>query len=356
MAPTHGRTGAGLSDLLVRQPHRFDFFQALRLLGYVARARGAPPPGEDVAPDRELVHFRAAPSLSFPASTLAGLKDGAATDGGKPFEVAVTFLGMAGPNGALPYHYTRLVLERVRARDYSLRDFLDLFNHRLVTLFYQAWEKYRLPFAFERARLVAGPAEADPISQVLHCLAGFGTGGLRGRLEVADMAFVFYGGHFAHYPRTALALEAMLAEYFELPVEVRQLQGQWLYLEPDDCSRMPGPGLPEGRNAQLGVSLLAGARVWDIQSRFRLRLGPLDYEQFRRLLPPGDMLRPVAQLTRTYAGPELDYDVQLVLKPPAVPWCRLGDEALLGWNTWIRCGEFTAAVEDTVFLVEDLPH
>lgn len=325
----------------------------MRLLGYIARARGAAPPGANVKPDQEIVRFRAAPSLSFPTSSLATVKNGAAADTAGPFDVAVAFLGMAGPSGALPYHYTRLVLERVRARDYSLRDFLDLFNHRLVTLFHQAWEKYRLPFTFERVRLGAASADPDPISQVLYSLAGFGTAGLRGRLEVADLAFVYYAGHFSHYPRTALALEGMLTEYFELPAEVRQLQGQWLYLEPDDCSQMPEPGRPEGRNARLGLGLLAGARVWDIQSRFRLRLGPLGYEQFRRLLPPGDMLRPVAQLTRTYAGPELDCDVQLVLKPDEVPWCQLGDEALLGWNTWVRCGEFDTAVADTVFLVED---
>src|SRR5262249_16640174 len=162
-------------------------------------------------------------------------------------------------------------------------------------------------------------------TQVLACLVGFGTDHLRGRLAVSDRAFVYYSGHFAHYPRSALALEAMLAEYFDLPVEVKQLQGPWLYLEPEDCSQMAGLGLPEGRNCQLGVSLLAGARIWDIQSRVRLRLGPLKYEQFRRLLPCGDTLRPVAQLTRAYMGPELDFDVQLVLKREEVPWCQLGE-------------------------------
>src|SRR5262249_29958702 len=154
------------------------------------------------------------------------------------------------------------------------RDFLDVFHQRVVTLLYQAWEKYRLPFAFERARLAPGGA-TDPISEVLWCLAGFGTSGLRGRLDVADGAFLFYSGHFAHYPRAARAVEGMLAEYCERRGGVLQLQGQWLYREPDDCPQMAGPAEPAGRNCQLGVSLLAGSRVWDIQSRIRLRLGPL---------------------------------------------------------------------------------
>lgn len=353
LAPTHGRTGAGLSGALLHAPQRFDFFQAMRLLGHVARRQGMPPPGDDVPPDQELARFRVVPGLSFPTSALAPVKDRAASDQPNVVELAVTFLGLTGPNGVLPYHYTRLLLERVRAKDTSTRDFFDLFQRRLVTLFHRAWEKYRLPFTFERTRLDAGIHEPDPATQVLHCLSGFGTEHLRGRLQVADGAFVYYAGHFAHYPRSALALEGMLAEYFDIPVQVLQLQGQWLYLEPEDCSRMPTLGDPEGRNCLVGVSLMAGSRIWDIQSRFRLRLGPLSYEQFRRLLPGGDMLLPVGQFARTYVGAELDFDVQLVLRREEVPTCQLGDEAMLGWNTWVRADEMPRDAEDTICLVED---
>ena len=354
LAPADGRAGARLSDLLQRAPHQFDFFQAIRILGYLARARGtAVPEEEQSAFPEEVVRFRVPPSLGFPASSIAGLEWNSTGDGA-PFQVSVAFLGLVGAQGVLPYHYTRLALDRIRARDGSFRDFLDLFHHRLVELFARAWEKYRLPFPFERSQLApARHRQIDPVSQVLRALVGFGTEGLHGRLDVADGAFVYYGGHFAHYPRSALALEGILAEYFDLPVEVIQLQGQWLYLEPEDCSSMPSPAHPDGRNCQLGVSLMAGARIWDIQSRVRLRLGPLPYSQFRRLLPIGDSLRAVAQLSRTYAGPELDFDVQLVLKAEEVPWCQLGEGSMLGWNTWVRCEEFRNPVDDTIFLIED---
>ena len=83
----------------------------------------------------------------------------------------------------LPHHYTELLIQRIRERDDSLRDFLDLFHHRLISLFYRAWEKYRLPVAYERSRLHDSEREPEPITGGLYCLVGHGTSGLRGRLE-----------------------------------------------------------------------------------------------------------------------------------------------------------------------------
>ena len=104
---------------------------------------------------------------------------------------------------------------------------------------------------------------------------GLGTAGLRGRLDVNDEVFLYYSGHYSHFPRSAMALECLLADHLEMPVEVLQCQGQWLNLEPDDQAFMPSLAQPNGRNNQLGVNLVVGERVWDVQSKFRLRLGPL---------------------------------------------------------------------------------
>jgi type VI secretion system protein ImpH len=354
MATADRGARAGVSTELLREPQRFDFFQTVRLLGFVARQLDLPTVGDDVPAEKEVVRFRALPSLSFPASPVAAMRS-QTNDASRPaYDVSVSFFGLTGPNGVLPYHYTRLLLERSRQKDRSFEDFLNLFHQRLLAMFYRAWEKYRLPFAFERAELSPRNRQADTVTHLLYCLTGFGTTALRGRLEVADLAPVYYSGHFSHYPRSALALEGMLAEYFELPVTVLQLRGQWLYLDLEDQSELPGRLNVEGRYCGLGVSLIAGSRIWDIQSRFRVRLGPLTYEQFRRLLPPGDMLRPVVEMVRTYVGPEHDFDVQLVLLAKEAPWCQLGDAAHLGWNTWIRCEEFQEDVADTVFLVEDI--
>jgi type VI secretion system protein ImpH len=391
MAPQVRRASADLSERLHDEPYRFSFFQAVRLAELIARddlRRPCGSVGRDSPPEAEAVHFRTQPSLAFPGSqvTRVELPNGEGGDKLSPLEMVVSFLGLIGPNGVLPHHYTALLLWRtIREKDNSLRDWLDVFQHRIVSQFYRAWEKYRLPFAFERFRAEARPRRGstgegsgvftfpspptatpnaptaarpeqadDPITRGVYCLVGLGTGGLRGRLTVPDAAFLYYAGQFAHQPRNATSLRGLLEDYFGLPTEVRTLQGQWLVLGEEDTARIAGRG---GRNNQPGQTLIVGRRVWDVQSKFRLRVGPLSYQQFRQLMPSGEGLRPLCQLTRMYVGPELDFDVQPVLWAREVPACRLGragERSRLGWNTWVHSRAMRRDVDDAVFSLGEL--
>src|SRR5262249_46417987 len=160
-----------------------------------------------------------------------------------------------------------------------------------------------LPFSFERSRR-EGEGGDDPVTWGIYCLAGFGTQGLRGRLHIPDTSLLFYSGHFAHSPRCASSLEGILREYFGLPLEVIQMVPRWLSLDDADRTQMGKA------NHSMKGGIVVGRRVRDIQGKFRVRIGPLNLEQFRRLVPGGDMLRPLWQLTRLYVGPDLDFDVQ----------------------------------------------
>jgi type VI secretion system protein ImpH len=361
-----GRESIDLRQRLQRETYRFDFFQAVRLLERLAREGGLPAPraghqpvGADHPPDQECVRFRALPSLSFPTAAASQVRRtampaGSAEGDNSPVEMMVAFLGLTGPAGVLPAHYTALLMRRVRAKDTSLRDLLDLFTHRLVSLFYRAWEKYRLPFAYERSRLDGTAGEPERMTHALYSLVGRGTAGLWDRQEIPDETFLCYGGHFAHQPRSAAALQLVLADYFNLPVEVLQLQGQWLRLERDDQAQLPSPRQPRGRSNRLGFDLVIGERVWGVQSKFRLRVGPLTYRQFLSFIPgAGQRLRPFSQMARSYVGAELVFDVQLVLHAAEVPPLRLGaegeDRPYLGWNTWMHSVAATGEVDDTVF-------
>ena len=365
MAAASGRNRAPLIGQLHEEAWQFEFFQAVRLLQQPAGGPSSEgdsarrPVGHDYAPQQEAVRFRALPSLRFPAGEISHLRapDQPAAAGAPPGppEMAVAFLGLTGPVGALPQHYTSLLIERIRGKDDALRDFLDLFNHRLLSLFYRAWEKYRFALAYERTAQADKPEE-DLFTRCLYCLVGLGTQGLRGRLALDDEAVLFYAGHFARWPRSAVTLEMLLADYFGLCAGVRQFQGQWLYLEEDNQSSLPSVRRPLGRNMGLGTDVVIGQRVWDVEGRFRVRLGPVDYAQFRQLLPSGDMLDTVCQLARLYVGPHFDFDVQPVLNAAEVPWCRLGgagaEPARLGWNTWIHSASFGHDADDAIFSSE----
>ena len=310
-----------MRELLFTEGHRFDFFQAVRLLERIARDRD--PVGGPGPPAQEVVRFRTRVSLEFPASSIHEVRDVGRP--GAPPEMIVSFLGMTGPLGVLPHCYTELLIDRMRQKDTALWEFLDLFNHRLLSFFYRAWEKYRFPISYERTG-------QDSFTEYLFDLIGMGTPGLRGRMVIPDQALLFYAGLIAQQPHSAVAVESILRDYFGVPVAMQQFYGQWLALDPEHRSRIGTA------NSTLGGDMVCGARVFNAQSKFRLRLGPLTLRQFQAFLPKGDFHQAMGEWTRLLVGMEFDFDVQLVLKKEEVPPCQLGGGALprLGWTSWVK--------------------
>lgn len=384
MAGTGGGESTDLIQELFDNPQQFDFFQAVRLLEmYVAQQRKHPRAsaiGSDIGPHTEPIRFRALPSLSFPAGQIAGLKaqkdaEGQVADNKIPADMTVSFMGLTGPNGVLPQHYTSLLIERShpRNKDQTLREFFDLFNHRAISLFYRAWEKYRFIFSYQR-NLQDGEFQDDLFTRCLFSLVGLEVPGLRHRFQYDDQTIVSYGGLFAQRCRNVIGLKQLLSDYFRVEVEVRQFVGQWLYLPKDCQSSLPSTANPNGLNLELGTSAVVGSRVWDVQSRIRVRLGPLTRQEFDRLIPQEkglgarngdeDRLTSIIELVRFYVGADKDFDIQLVLKKEEVPPFRFpltgkaklhsaeaddGYEPRLGWNTWMASETRTRDAEDAVF-------
>jgi type VI secretion system protein ImpH len=313
-----------MKELLYSEPYRFAFFQAVRLLERTSPGKEGV--GRAVVPGNEIVRFRTHPSLAFPPSEIVELKAPPPGQEDRPPEMTVNFIGLTGPQGVLPHPYTELVRERVSYKDTALWSFFDIFNHRIASLFYRAWEKYRFPIAYERQG-------EDAFTEYLFDLIGMGTPGLRGRMSVRDQALLLYAGHIAQKPHSGVSIAAVLRDYFRVPAEVVQFVGQWFPLEPENVTRMGQA------NCELGRTLVAGDSVFVSQSKFRVRLGPLTLAQFVSFLPVGPAWKPVTDLTRYLAGLEFDYDVQLVLRKEDVPPCSLDSKSslppMLGWTTWI---------------------
>ncbi len=334
---------------LFAAPGKFDFFQAVRLLERLAASGGRAAVGGDTAPEREAVHFRVLPALRFPAGPVAK----ASADGEGPPELVVTFGGLTGPDGILPQHYTSLLIARSRLKDNTLRDWLDLFHHRLVSLFTRAWEKNQWAAVVDRQRAERGTRE-DAATGATFAVAGFGTSGLRDRLTLPGDVPVFYAGLLSRQPRTATGLEQMLGDFFGWSVAVEQYTGQWLYLDAENKAELPKENRA-GLNCTLGRDVVIGRRVWDVQSNVRVAVGPVDAGAFRSLLPGGDARQPLCEMVRLYLGLEYDAEVKVVLQPEAVPWTALEyDERngpRLGLNTWVRTHNFGAPVSDVKFAV-----
>lgn len=332
MASEGGRSDTPLARLLFDDSFRFEFFQAVRLLERIYPKR-TPVGRNGVQPAREVVRFRTRATLQFPPSEIFQIdRNGADEENGAPPDMFVSFMGLTGPLGVLPTHYTELVMERARFKDTALWSFLDLFNHRMISLFYRAWEKYRFPVAYERG-------EDDRFTEYLFDIIGMGTPGLRGRLGLEDQGLLLYGGLITQKPRSASAIASILGDYFAAPARVCQFTGQWLNISDDSLTRLGQA------NSQLGISTIVGTRVWDTQSKFRLRFGPLSLKKFTDLLPVAAGYRIATSLARFLVGMEFDFDLQPVLRAKEVPGCILTTRArrrpMLGWTTWLKTRPFT---------------
>lgn len=312
-----------VGELLCREPHRFEFFQAVRLLERLSPSRT--PVGRDEHPGEEVVRFRAHVALAFPASEIVALTQ--PPGDAAPPELWTSFLGLAGVVGALPHHYTNLIADPSRRRETApLRAFLDIFNHRLLSFFYRAWEKYRYPIAYERTG-------RDDFSQYLLCFIGMGSAGLQGRLAISEQILLYYAGPFTQRPRSATALEGILEDYFDVRVRVTQFRGERFLMNPETLSTLGALG----QHNRLGVDAVLHEQVWDPQAGFRISLGPLTWQQFQEFIPSGAAYRSLVELTRFFTGEEFGFDIQPILRADEVPRCVLGGgvNTRLGWSSWL---------------------
>jgi type VI secretion system protein ImpH len=307
-----------LFEELERAPHAFDFHVALRRLECAYRER--PRFGTAVRPADEPIRLGQDPSMAFAPAELAGFVP--ATEE-TPARLLIAFLGMFGPNGALPVHLTEFARDRLRnAGDATFARFVDIFHHRIFLLFQRAWSIAQPAAEHDRP-------DDDRFKKYVGSISGFGMG-TEGRLEhLPEEVKWYYAGLFATANRSAEGLCSLLSHYFELPISVEEFVGEWAPLPESSRFCLRGPE----ETSALGRTSVIGKRVRLCQERFRIVMGPLGQAAFERFLPGQEGLQRLAALVRTYAGSELSWDVRLVPAEDATDQLRLGDDRRLGWNT-----------------------
>ncbi|PYP84909.1 MAG: type VI secretion system baseplate subunit TssG [Candidatus Angelobacter sp. Gp1-AA117] len=310
-----------VQEWLFTEAYRFDFFQAVRLLELIFSE--CAPVGESCEPEKEPVHFSARVGFDFPAGEVHDLLPSA---GGNAPCMVTNFFGLAGATGPLPAPLAELVLERIRQKDTGLRDFLDIFNHRLISLMYRARKVHRVTLSSQSP-------EQGPMANYLYAFLGLGISGLRNRMgkEMPDRVLLPYAGLLSQQPRSVVGMEHILSDHFNVPVQVQQFSGVWRQIEPDQYTKLGRLG----RNQILGENVVLGTRIWDQQGRFLILIGPLSLEQYLDFLPEGSAYGPLGKLARFYAGQEFEFRIRLKLRATQIPELRLG-KAKLGWTTWLK--------------------
>lgn len=340
MSATGRRKNPAVIEGLRQNPFRYAFVPAVRLLEQAAAgadddgARAKNPVARYTPPATEVVRFHTTQSFSFPAAEIGDVDDrqGRAA---RQWHMHVNFMGATGSGGVMPFHYTELVLKRLKLKDRALTEFLDLFNHRLISLFYQASIKYRLPIGYERA---ANQQGADSHTKSLLALIGLGTAGLTRRLSTPDEALLHYAGLLTKKVRSVDGLQQILSRLFSLPVEIREFIGQWQELIDDVRTRLPGPAVPRGQNNQLGKTVMLGRKGWFSQGKIRIVLGTLTKEQMKALAPGMPTLKALDEIVKFYINDEYDHDYVMRIRHRDIPRpIRLmaATPPKLAWDTWL---------------------
>lgn len=321
---------------LSEEPYRYDFYQTLRRLECLYNDK--PRWGTALRPVDEPVRLGQDPDLGFAPAPLASLKLGR---DGVPPRLHVRLFGLLGPNGPLPIHLTEYTRHRIyHANDPTLSRFLDLLHHRFIALFYRAWAQAQPHVNRDRVG-------QDRYRTYIGGFVGVAPQSLRERDAVPDLARLFHTGTLVRQVRNAEGLAAILTQFFGVTARVEEFVGHWLRLAPRDWTRLGRIG------GRLGEAAIAGGRVWDHQSKFRIHMGPLTLRQYESFLPrPADgspsALQALVDWVRFYLCFELDWDLRLHLRRDEVPPLMLGRAGRLGWTSWLGSRRTAADAADLV--------
>jgi type VI secretion system protein ImpH len=311
---------------LYAKPYEFEFTQAVRLLEQLHPA----PEKLGVGPlsNLEALRIRSSIFLSTPPSDIYTLhKD--LFNSSRP-TLTINFLGLAGQSGPLPNVYSELIMSRVQHKDYAFKDFCDLFNHRLASIHYRIQVKYNLTLESEKP-------QHSMAAQVLEYLSGLIYRAENYIHRIPRRSYLRYVGLLWQKPHSAMGLEALLKDFFQLSLTVKQFIGHWFVLQPSAATRI-GTHKDAAYN-RLGSEAALGTKAWIQQERIRIQIADLDLATFKDLLPGGALNADIAEVTRHYLGNENEFDFELYLKAGEAPCTSLNGTAALGWSSWLVTGQ-----------------
>lgn len=354
MAAESGCHPDRLVEELCSEPWKHDFFQAVR------RIECAYPELPRIGKSKRLRHdpvrFGQFVSLAFATSAL---ERGNSPDDKQT--VAVRFTGLTGPNGPLPLRMTEFIRNRLRGvydpdlrgsaadtsaqygivspRDSTLAEFLDVFHHRMISLFYRAWAAAEKTVDFDR--------ESDRIfAEWIASTCGLGLPEFDGLDSIPTWNKVAFAGHLGHQTRPVAGLRGILAEAFRFPAEVISLVGHWVAIPKDQQCRL-GESPDTGR---IGSSCVVGSKIWDRRLKIFIRLGPMSLRQYESFLPgymPAQMsLFQLRDWVALHTRREFYWDAAIILKKEEVPKISLGRSGRLGYTCWLSSVQFSQDPED----------
>lgn len=319
MASHQRHTKTSIISVLPNEADQFEFHAIVKLLENIQKE--ATPVGEGIDPLVEPLRLQARVTQEFPSTEIHELL--IPKDKKVPPLLTTNFLGIAGNNGPLPDPYTNHIIQRNLKGDTALRDFLDIFNHRVLSLLHRIRKKFWIGVS------VAAP-ETTLLGKCLRSLLGLALPQTQNRLGIPDRSLTFYAGILWQNPRSTQGLEALLRAFFRIPARIHALQGKWI---PVPLQQQSVLGKCHHR---LGDSSFIGPRYWDQSGYFTVELGPMSLGSYIDFLKVGPSFQELKTLIAYYAGPNQDFRLNLRVKSDQIPRARLGRGVALGWTSWLN--------------------
>ncbi|GHT95792.1 hypothetical protein AGMMS49545_19340 [Betaproteobacteria bacterium] len=298
-------------------PWRFSFAALMRYLS--ARYPDIPEVGHALLPRQEFFRLGQRPSLVFAPREISDIDLHPETP-----RIRLFSLGMMGPNGPLPIHFTEIAKDRQENRkDQTLIDFLDIFHHRYLTLFYRAWAQSQSAAGLDRPR-------EEHFSRYIAWLGGDELEETRNS-PLPSHARLAASSHLIREARNPDGIAATLSHYLGVQVEVQEFVHHWIAIAAEERNQLGKPSL----SSILGTGMIIGEMVPDQQHSFCLLIGPLDLSEYLWFLPNGKDLRVLIEWVRAFIGFEYEWTIQLNIRTESAPVTQLGATQRLGWTTWL---------------------
>jgi type VI secretion system protein ImpH len=326
MGAEGGQSVSDLKDQIAgfeRDARRFSFYRLIYLLERTFPK--APPVGQLGPASEERVRLRADTSLIFASCDVAELANTKYPDNIERVRVTNGFLGLYGSVSPLPTYYAeKLALDDYQGGPQPIREFFDVFHHRLLSLMYRAWTKYRFAVMYRKKG-------GDPFTRRMFCSVGLD--GMKDSETALDrFLFLRYAPILASKSRSARGLDVVLQDMFGvMGVKIEQFVGHWTLIEKPHRNKL---GV---MNHQLGESLTIGRYVYDGTGRFNIILGPLSYDDYLTFLPGGKNRPLLRAVVATFTRGQQDVMLELHVKTDQAPRWQLGSprSATLKRTMWL---------------------
>jgi type VI secretion system protein ImpH len=306
-----------------RDARRFSFYRLVYLLERTFPK--APPVGQLGPATEERIRLRADTSLIFASGDVSELNEIKCADGIERVRVTNGFMGLYGSVSPMPpYYVEKIALDDYQGGPQPIREFFDVFHHRLLSLLYRAWSKYRFSVMY-RAK------GTDPFTRRMFCSVGID--GLKDAETALDrFLHLRYAPLLASKSRSVRGLQVVLDDMFgALGVKIEQFVGHWTLIEKPHRNKL---GV---MNHQLGESLTIGRYVYDGTGRFNIQLGPLSYDDYLTFLPGGNRRPILRAIVATLTRGQQDVMLELHVKTDDAPRFQLGSprSATLKRTAWL---------------------